>query len=248
MSSSQEPDRLSRQPAFWNERYEADGHLFGIIPDAFIGAHDHVIPPGGLRRRAWSRRGAQPHPTGPARPLRYRRRFLRGRAPESRRAGSGRGRPAPPHPGRRHDVGAGRAMGRRHRDVSPTAARGTLAALAAHPPDPQKRRRLPRGLLPTRADHRRLPKRRPPEAGPHGHARRITLSFPRQRTSVLRAGRGSLAGRAAPLRAGSRRADRLPRVSERARRPARTSELRRWRVRQAQALAFSARSSDYGFY
>ena len=47
MSASQEPDRLSRHPAFWDKRYEAEGHLFGTTPNAFVGAHEHLIPPGG---------------------------------------------------------------------------------------------------------------------------------------------------------------------------------------------------------
>ena len=47
MSTPKEPRRLSRHPAFWNERYEAETHLFGTVPNAFVGAHEHLIPSGG---------------------------------------------------------------------------------------------------------------------------------------------------------------------------------------------------------
>ena len=47
MSTFKEPSRLSRHPAFWNERYEAEAHLFGTAPNAFIGAHEHLIPANG---------------------------------------------------------------------------------------------------------------------------------------------------------------------------------------------------------
>lgn len=40
-----DPSRPSSRPAFWNERYDANDHLFGTGPSAFVAAEAHRLPP-----------------------------------------------------------------------------------------------------------------------------------------------------------------------------------------------------------
>lgn len=43
---SSDDSRPSSQPSFWDERYEANDHLFGTAPNAFVASQAHRIPEG----------------------------------------------------------------------------------------------------------------------------------------------------------------------------------------------------------